>query len=114
VRARACSPLASLGLLAGVALLTAGCAAALRQPVPGDLASAAQSWPGTTLEDLQRGRTLYVRRCSGCHTLYLPSAYRAGSWPALVESMSEKARLTPAQERDVTRFVVTLAAAPSH
>jgi hypothetical protein len=102
-----------LGLAALAFLAGGGCAAGLRQPVPGDVGSAAPAWPGTTLGDLQRGRSLYVRRCSSCHTLYLPSAYRPQSWPALVESMSEKARLTTAQERDITRFVVTLSAAPS-
>jgi hypothetical protein len=56
---------------------------------------------------------LYVRRCSSCHTLYLPAAFQAEAWPALVESMSEKARLSAAQQQDITRFVVTLAAAPA-
>lgn len=85
------------------------CAAALRQPTPQDARSAAARWPDTTLKDLERGRSLYVRRCSGCHTLHLPSERRADEWPTLVEKMSRKARLTPDQRVDITRFVVALA-----
>lgn len=105
---------ASLGVLALAALTAVGCAAALRQPTAQDVRQASTRWPGTTLEDLHRGRSLYVRRCSGCHTLYLPSAYEAELWPALVDSMAVKARLDRAQQADITRFVVTLAPAPSH
>ena len=99
-----------------VAALTGAvaCAAALRQPTERDVQSATPHWPGTTLKDLQRGRSLYVRRCSGCHTLYLPTAYDAEVWPSLVESMSGKAALNHEQQADITRFVVTLAPVPSH
>ncbi len=93
-----------------VALAAAlACSAALRHPTDQDARAAASQWPGTSAADLERGRRLYVRRCSGCHNLYLPSAYPAEDWPALVDSMSERARLTSAQQADVTRFVVTLA-----
>jgi mono/diheme cytochrome c family protein len=96
-------------LALGVALLAAGCAAALRHPTPGDAARASQRWPGTTVADLERGRAVYVRRCSSCHTLVLPDAYPAGDWPALVEAMTEKARLTPAQATDTVRFLTIVA-----
>jgi mono/diheme cytochrome c family protein len=111
-----CSPARSAIVLLAVAALTGtvACAAALRQPTELDVRSATPHWPGTTLKDLQRGRSLYVRRCSGCHTLYLPSAYDAEVWPSLVESMSGKAALSREQQKDITRFVVTLAPAPSH
>ncbi len=93
-----------------VALAAAlACSAALRHPTDQDARAAAAQWPGTSAADLERGRRLYVRRCSGCHTLYLPAAYPPEDWPALVEAMSDKARLDPAERTDVTRFVVTLA-----
>jgi len=89
--------------------LTAGCAAALRQPTPADASAVAPSWPGTSLEDLARGRASYVRRCAGCHALVLPSARAPRAWPALVERMAARARLSPRQTLDIQRFLVAVA-----
>ncbi len=102
--------------LLSTALLAAGllawsCAAALRHPTSQDAAAASVRRPGTSLQDLERGRRLYVRRCAGCHTLVLPQAYGADDWPALVDAMAERARLDPGQKADVTRFLATLAPA---
>jgi len=90
-------------------LVAAACAASLRHPLPEDLVLLAPSWPGTTLEDLERGRRLYVRRCSGCHTLILPGARTPAEWPGLVDDMTAKARLRPAERDDVVRFLVAVA-----
>ena len=98
--------LATLALAAGLGV---SCAAALRHASPEDAAHLAPQWPGTTVEDLERGRRLYVRRCSGCHTLFLPAAYPKEAWPGLVDAMAEKARLRPAEREDVVRFLVAVA-----
>ena len=97
--------------LAIVILSTAvatACAAALRHSTPADATLVAPQWPGTTVEDLERGRRLYVRRCSGCHTLILPAAHAPDEWPALVDAMAEKARLKPGERDDVVRFLVAV------
>ena len=88
--------------------LAAACAAALRHATPADVTLIAPKWPGTTVEDLERGRRLYVRRCSGCHTLILPAAHAPDEWPALVDAMAEKARLKPGERDDVVRFLVAV------
>jgi mono/diheme cytochrome c family protein len=100
--------LATLGLAALLGA-TAACAAALRHPSPQDAVRLAPQWPGTTLEDLERGRRLYVRRCSGCHNLALPSAFPPEKWPGLVVEMAAKARLGPGERDDVVRFLVAVA-----
>jgi mono/diheme cytochrome c family protein len=105
---RATRPLA-LALLASSLGLTGACAAALRHATPDDAALVAPRWPGTTVEDLDRGRRLYVRRCSGCHNLFLPRAFPPERWPRLVDEMAEKGRLGPAERDDVTRFLVAVA-----
>lgn len=92
-----------------VAVLSAACAAALRHAAPADVALLAPRWPGTTVADLERGRTLYVLRCSGCHTLLLPATRRPQEWPRLVDEMAEKARLKPGERDDVVRFLVAVA-----
>ncbi len=100
--------LARVTFVAG-ALTAAGCAAALRQATPEDAFRLAPRWPGTTVQDLERGRSLYVRRCSGCHTLILPGAHPAEEWPGLVDGMADKARLRPGERDDVVRFLVAVA-----
>ncbi len=98
---------AVLAVLGAIAL--SGCAASLRHPTPQDERSASERWPGTSVRDLERARTLYVRRCSGCHTLFLPKAYPPDEWPTWVDAMSERSRLTPQEAEEVTRLLVTLA-----
>jgi len=100
--------LATAALVAAV-LTAGGCAAALRQATPDDAVRLAPRWPGTTLADLQRGRGLYVRRCSGCHNVYLPAAFPPEKWPGLVDDMAVKARLGPGERDDVVRFLVAVA-----
>jgi cytochrome c5 len=101
--------LAAALLAAGLAVSVA-CAAALRHPSTQDVSAVADQWPGTTLQDLQRGRSLYVRRCSGCHTLVLPGAHSTAEWPAYVDAMAEKARLQSEERDDIARFLVAMAA----
>ena len=100
--------LAWIALAAG-ASAAAACAPALRHPSPADAVFLAPRWPGTTVDDLERGRRLYVRRCSGCHNLVLPRAFPAEKWPGLVDDMAEKARLGPLEREDVVRFLVAAA-----
>lgn len=92
----------------GLAVSVAACTAALRTATPNDLPAASTRWPGTTLEDLGRGRASYVAKCSGCHTLYMPEFHSAGDWPDSVKSMAERSRLTETDETDILRFLVTL------
>jgi mono/diheme cytochrome c family protein len=88
--------------------LAAACAAALRHSTPADVVLVSPKWPGTTLDDLERGRRLYVRRCAGCHTLILPSAHAPDDWPVLVDAMAERARLKPAEREDIVRFLTAV------
>ncbi len=97
-----------LAIVVLTAALAAACAAALRHAASADVTLVAPQWPGTTVEDLERGRRLYVRRCSSCHTLILPSAHAPDEWPVLVDAMAEKARLKPAQREDIVRFLVAV------
>ena len=107
-------PARRLAMVVLAAALAAACTAALRHASPADVALVATQWPGTTVADLERGRRLYVRRCSGCHTLILPAAHPPDDWPALVDTMAEKARLRPGERADVVRFLVAVASDEAH
>ncbi len=101
-------PARRLAIVTLATALAAACAAALRHATPDDVTLVAPRWPGTTVDDLERGRRFYVRRCSGCHTLILPAAHAPDEWPALVDAMAEKARLKPGEREDVVRFLVAV------
>jgi hypothetical protein len=92
-------------------LLTSFVACAATQvpvPTPQQAESAAQRWPGTTSEDLVAGRTLYVDRCSGCHTLPLPDSKSAEAWPKVIDEMADRSKLTKDERTRVLRYLVTV------
>jgi hypothetical protein len=91
-----------------------GCAPTLRQPVLADASWAAERWPGTTLEDLQRGRSDYVQRCSGCHTLPNPEATSPTRWSEVFDTMANEAKLSGDSRERVRRFIVTLSSRAEH
>lgn len=100
--------LAAVGLALGV--LLSACGGALPQPGPKDVAWAAHRWPGTSVEDLRRGRAAYVQRCAACHNLALPAEHPPARWPKLVDNMRGRARLT-SQERDaIVRYLMATSA----
>ena len=67
------------------------CTSAVPRPVAGDAALAAARWPAVQLTDLEDGRTLYLRKCGGCHRLYPPNKFSPERWQASMVEMSEKA-----------------------
>lgn len=73
---------------------------------------AARRWPEVPTSQIESGRTLYVMKCSGCHTLKQPRAYSAERWPKIMEKMSPKAKLSREQEEQITRYVSTMLEAP--
>lgn len=94
--------------LAALALV-GGCATVLLAPTELDARRAAERWPGTTVEDLQRGQGLYTSRCGTCHGLYLPTALPAAGWPHLLDEMGPKALLVEAERQAIERYLITTA-----
>lgn len=96
-----------VALLVAAVLLVVGCAT-LAQPTATDTAWAAAQWPGTTAAELARGRSLYVKRCAGCHALKHPERFPPSTWQAQLDKMAERAELAD-EERDlVLHFLVTM------
>jgi mono/diheme cytochrome c family protein len=102
-----CRALATLA----VATVLPGCAGQVPQPTDAHVAVAAAQWPGTTRATLAQGRRLYVDRCSGCHSLVVPGAQPAASWPSAVDEMADRARLSPREADVVVRYLVAVAEA---
>jgi cytochrome c5 len=97
---------ASAGVAAAVASI--GCAGAIPHPTEAHVLRASSRWPGSSRETLEDGRTLYVRRCSGCHTLYTPSSHRRDEWRAIVAEMATRSKLEPHESELVARYLETM------
>jgi hypothetical protein len=59
---------------------------------------------------LREGRTLLVHRCIECHTLPPLWHYRIEDWPEIVDSMSHRASLKPAERDAVVAYIIALRA----
>ncbi len=79
-----------LMLAVGLAAVAAACGASAPEPVATDASRAGKKWPATTVEDLTVGRTLFLDKCSQCHSLEDPKAVPPSQWSATVERMRKK------------------------
>jgi hypothetical protein len=57
---------------------------------------------------LREGRTLLVYRCIECHTLPPLWHYRMEDWPEIVDSMSHRASLKPAERDAVVAYILAV------
>ncbi|MGO9831718.1 MAG: hypothetical protein ACLPJH_16390 [Myxococcaceae bacterium] len=96
--------------LALFALGLAGCAS-LPQPTPADVTRAQKTYPDVTLESLTLDRKTYVKTCSGCHALHLPTEFPAQRWPSLVQKMVtvQKVKLSTEQRQQIEQFLLAMA-----
>ena len=91
-------------LLAAFVWLFAGCEMMDYKPpvVSGRMASAKHVDPVR----LQKGRTLFAHRCIECHTLPVVWYYNKSDWPRLVDSMSARASLKPAERDAIVAYIL--------
>ena len=95
----------AVALALAAALGLAACAPSAPPPVTaGDAARA-----GTSVAQLEHGRSLYMARCSVCHLPVAPRSKPATAWPGHVAEMQTRAHLTPDEARLVTSYLVTVA-----
>jgi hypothetical protein len=64
----------------------------------------------TSLAKLERGRTLFVHRCIECHTLPPLWHYTPTDWTDIVNSMSHRASLKPAERDAVIAYILAVRA----
>jgi mono/diheme cytochrome c family protein len=103
--ARAAKRRSTRAFVAAVTLL--GCGGALPEPSSADVALARGDDPSITLEDLQRGRAVYARRCGNCHALRSPAERPPSEWPAEVTRMQRAhgVHLTQEEEHDILSYL---------
>ena len=57
---------------------------------------------------LRKGRALLLHRCIECHTLPPFWHYRTEDWPEIVNSMSHRASLKPAERDAIVAYILAL------
>jgi hypothetical protein len=57
---------------------------------------------------LREGRTLLVHRCIECHTLPVLWHYRTEDWPGIVNSMSHRSSLKPAEREAIIAYILAV------
>ncbi len=61
------------------------------------------------LAQLQEGRSLLVKRCSGCHATPRPREHVAAAWPTSLGQMSERAHLDLTERGMIEQYLVVMA-----
>jgi hypothetical protein len=67
--------------------------------------SAADVTPTATLDQLTRGRSIYMNNCGRCHSLYSPDAFVASAWQSIVPNMASRAGLSATEQTLVLKYV---------
>jgi hypothetical protein len=94
----------ALALLITFLLLTSCETANYAPPVTAQMARSQKHDVATAT--LERGRTLFVHRCIECHTLPAIWKYSRDDWPKIVNDMSRRASLKPAEREAVIAYIL--------
>jgi hypothetical protein len=76
-------------------------------PVTPQMATATKGSP-VDVAVLQKGRRLLVHRCIECHTLPPLWHYKTEDWPEIVNSMSHRASLKPADRDAIVAYILAV------
>lgn len=93
--------------IAAVLLLFAliGCAGKFAGPPP---VTAAMAGPRGDIGQLERGRKVFASRCLECHTLPNVAEHSASAWPVILNRMSKRADLTPAEHEALQSYILAV------
>ena len=80
-------------------------------PVTSEMTKAAsRTKQDVDLAKLERGRTLFVHRCIECHTLPAMWHYTPKDWTKIVNNMSHRASLKPAERDAIVAYILAVRA----
>jgi len=79
-------------------------------PVTPQMAASNSRRQDVDLRNLREGRTLFVHRCIECHTLPALWHYTSKDWIEIVNSMSHRASLKPAERDAVIAYILAVRA----
>jgi hypothetical protein len=99
----------AIGLICLVDFSSCGTTSFAPPPVTPELARTGKGQHGD-IAMLHEGRTLFVHRCIECHTLPAFWRYSAEDWPDIVNSMSHRASLRPAERDAIVAYILAVRA----
>lgn len=82
-----------------VIIILIACKSALYIPTTENVAK------NVNMEELQKGRAMYIEKCSSCHALYLPEKYSKKVWEKNVNEMAPKAKITDEEKQLILSYV---------
>ena len=88
-----------IAFLVLVIVMLVACKSALYIPVTENVAKNAN------IDELAKGRKLYVANCSSCHALYLPEKFTKAEWTKNVDEMAPKAKITDKEKQLILAYV---------
>lgn len=96
----------ALFLLSGLFIMS--CAGSVPEASPQQVQWASARWPGTGVRELSESREMYIEKCSGCHSLKVPSKYTEEEWKPIYEKMGKKAKLSRDEYEKIWRYISTM------
>jgi len=67
----------------------------------------------TSLDTLQTGHGVYMRKCGECHTHLLPDEITSDDWHVIVPGMAWNAGLEPSEEKALLKYMLAAKTKPS-
>ena len=90
------------------ASVVAGCVTTEQlAPLVGPAHFSAAEAMGVQIEQVQRGRLIYLNQCVECHAPEPVDGYTVKQWAKIMPEMAEDSGLSPQQERAVHQYVLT-------
>jgi cytochrome c5 len=77
-------------------------------PSQTDAERATQKFPGTTLADLNQGKTIFEESCKKCHSLKKPFTKSEEEIRNVLPKMAKKAKIDSQQEDLVLKYLLTM------
>lgn len=97
-----------LSIFLGLACLLVSCESINYVPPVTSQMATARKGQRVDLAMLREGRTLFVHRCIECHTLPVLWRYSTEDWPDIVDSMSHRASLKPAEREAIVAYILAV------
>lgn len=74
---------------------------------PGNLyiPSVSDTTANASLEDLQKGRELYINNCGECHSYYIPESLNKSQWQNALNKMVPKTNLSSSEADLVEKYL---------
>ncbi|MFI5219902.1 MAG: hypothetical protein ACHQNT_10475 [Bacteroidia bacterium] len=93
-------------------IILASCRAMLPVPDANDAERAKQRWSNYDFALLEKSHHLYVNKCGGCHTLYLPTHFTEPKWNSVMDTMAVEAKLKPDEKQMILNYLVLMSEKP--